>query len=81
MHCTLNETTHHIIDDKAFAKIQNEVMLINTSQEAFIDIKVCIQALKPKILGLLGLDVYEQVSKPCSINRNDNTLQDDLCAR
>ena len=62
LHCTLNETTHHIIDDKTFAKIQNEVMLINTSQEAFIDIKACIQALSQKYWGfwvLMSMNKYQ----------------------
>jgi D-lactate dehydrogenase len=81
LHCPLNDATHHIINEAAFAKMQNGVMLINTSRGALIDTRACIQALKSRKLGYLGLDVYEQESELFFKNRSEEILQDDLFAR
>ena len=81
LHCPLNEATHHIIDETTFNKMQDGVMLINTSRGALIDTQACIQALKSRKLGYLGLDVYEQESELFFQNRSEEILQDDLFAR
>jgi D-lactate dehydrogenase len=81
LHCPLNEATHHIIDEAAFNKMQDGVMLINTSRGALIDTAACIKALKSRKLGYLGLDVYEQESELFFKNRSEEILQDDLFAR
>ena len=44
LHCPLNEHTHHLIDAKAFEKMKDGVMLINTSRGALLDTQACIQA-------------------------------------
>jgi len=81
LHCPLNEATHHIIDDAAFNKMQDGVMLINTSRGALVDSKACVQALKSRKLGYLGLDVYEQDSELSFKNRSEEILQDDFFVR
>ncbi|WP_105169276.1 2-hydroxyacid dehydrogenase [Pseudoalteromonas sp. T1lg23B] len=81
LHCPLTDSTHHMIDDNAFAKMKQGVMLINTSRGALIDTQACIRALKNQTLGYLGLDVYEQESELFFKNRSDEIIQDDIFSR
>lgn len=81
LHCPLTEATHHLIDDEAFAKMKDGVMLINTSRGALLDSKACINALKSKKLGYLGLDVYEQESELFFQNRSGEINHDDVFSR
>ena len=59
LHCPLLESTKHIMNADAFAKMKSDAMLINTSRGGLIDTKAAIRALKAKQIGALGLDVYE----------------------
>jgi D-lactate dehydrogenase len=81
LHCPLTEQTHHLIDDEAFSKMKTGVMLINTSRGALLNSKACINALKTKKLGHLGLDVYEQESELFFKNHSDEINQDDIFSR
>ncbi|WP_210796527.1 2-hydroxyacid dehydrogenase [Pseudoalteromonas ostreae] len=81
LHCPLTEQTHHMINEHAFAKMKQRVMLINTSRGALVDSKACIGALKTKKLGFLGLDVYEQESELFFKDRSDEIMQDDVFSR
>lgn len=81
LHCPLNEQTHHLIDEHAFNKMKPGVMLINTSRGALVNSKACINALKSKKLGYLGLDVYEQESELFFKDRRDEIMQDDIFSR
>lgn len=81
LHCPLNEQTHHLIDEYAFAKMKTGVMLINTSRGALLNSQACINALKTKKLGYLGLDVYEQESELFFKNLSDEINQDDVFSR
>jgi D-lactate dehydrogenase len=81
LHCPLTEQTHHMINEHAFAKMKQGVMLINTSRGALVDSKACIGALKTKKLGYLGLDVYEQESELFFKDRSDEIMQDDVFSR
>jgi D-lactate dehydrogenase len=81
LHCPLTEQTHHIINDAAFSKMKTGVMLINTSRGALLNSKACINALKTKKLGYLGLDVYEQESELFFKNHSDEINQDDIFSR
>ena len=81
LHCPLTEQTHHLIDDEAFSKMKIGVMLINTSRGALLNSKACINALKTKKLGYLGLDVYEQESELFFKNHSDEINQDDIFSR
>lgn len=78
LHCPLTEQTHHLINDEAFSKMKTGVMLINTSRGALLNSKACINALKTKKLGYLGLDVYEQESELFFKNHSDEINQDDI---
>ena len=43
LHCPLVKATHHIIDDKAFDKMQEKPMLINTSRGGLLDTDAAIK--------------------------------------
>jgi D-lactate dehydrogenase len=60
LHCPLVPQTYHLIDQAAISKMQDCVMLINTSRGALIDTKAVIDGLKSRRIGYLGLDVYEE---------------------
>lgn len=81
LHCPLSDQTYHMIDDDAFNKMKDGVMLINTSRGALVDSKACIKALKSKKLGYLGLDVYEQESELFFKNLSDEINHDDIFSR
>ncbi|MFL3649765.1 MAG: 2-hydroxyacid dehydrogenase [Pseudoalteromonas sp.] len=81
LHCPLTDQTHHLINDEAFNKMKPGVMLINTSRGALLNSKACINALKTKKLGYLGLDVYEQESELFFKNHSDEINQDDIFSR
>ncbi|KAF7771415.1 D-lactate dehydrogenase [Pseudoalteromonas citrea] len=81
LHCPLNDATFHMLDAQAFSKMKNGVMLINTSRGALIDSKACIEALKGRKIGYLGLDVYEQESELFFKDRSAEIIQDDIFTR
>ena len=55
--------------------------MINTSRGALLDTQACIQALKSKKLGHLGLDVYEQESELFFKDHREEIMQDDIFSR
>lgn len=81
LHCPLNDATFHLLDTHAFSKMKSGVMLINTSRGALIDSKACIEALKSRKIGYLGLDVYEQESELFFKDRSSEIIQDDIFTR
>lgn len=60
LHCPLTKDTHHIINKDSIAKMQDNVVIINTSRGALIDTSALIAGLKSKKVGGAGLDVYEE---------------------
>ncbi|MEQ5855520.1 2-hydroxyacid dehydrogenase [Halomonas sp. YLB-10] len=81
LHCPLTPDTHHLIDESAFSRMKDGVMLINTSRGALVDTRACIEALKRRKLGYLGLDVYEQEAGMFFEDRSDDIPLDDVFAR
>jgi len=81
LHCPLNPETHHLLDEEAFAKVKEGLMLINTSRGALIDTQAAISALKHKKLGYLGIDVYEQEEELFFKDLSETIITDDLIAR
>lgn len=81
LHCPLTESTKHLINAKTLAQMKKGVMLINTSRGALIDTQAVVDALKNKIVGYLGLDVYEQEENIFFNNLSVEILQDDILAR
>lgn len=81
LHVPLNSSTHHLIDQKAFAKMKKGVLLINTGRGALIDTKALLSALKSGHIGAAGLDVYEEEEEIFSKDLSEGILQDDVLAR
>ncbi|HDS83980.1 MAG TPA: 2-hydroxyacid dehydrogenase [Phycisphaerales bacterium] len=81
LHCPLVPQTHHLIDAEAIDKMQDCVMLINTSRGALIDTQAVINGLKSQRIGYLGLDVYEEEGDLFFDDLSDQIIQDDVFAR
>jgi len=76
LYCLLNESTHHIIDQKAFAKMKQGAMLINTGRGALIDTPALLAVLETGQLGYAGLDVYEKEKGLFFIDHHGKTIDD-----
>ncbi len=59
LHLPHNESTHHLIDRAALAKMKKGAILINTARGAVVDTDALYNALKNKKLAGAGLDVIE----------------------
>ncbi|WP_296255425.1 MULTISPECIES: 2-hydroxyacid dehydrogenase [unclassified Pseudomonas] len=81
LHCPLNESTRHLINQGSLSRMQRGAMLINTGRGALVDTPALIDALKSGQLGYLGLDVYEEEAQLFFEDRSDLPLQDDVLAR
>ncbi len=81
LHVPLNETTHHMINEKSLAQMKSGVFLINTGRGRLIDTKALIASLKNGHLGAAGLDVYEEEENIFFQDLSESGLQDDILAR
>lgn len=81
LHCPLTPQTHHLIDERALARMKRGVMLINTGRGALIDARATVNALKSGHLGYLGLDVYEEEADLFFEDLSGRVIQDDLFMR
>lgn len=81
LHCPLNKETHHILNEDAFNKMKNRVMIINTSRGGLIDTKALIKNLKNGKVGFAGLDVYEEEDEYFFEDFSTKGLTDDVLAR
>lgn len=81
LHCPLIPQTHHLIDAQAISRMQDCVMLINTSRGALIDTPAVIDGLKSGRIGYLGLDVYEEEGDLFFEDLSNQIIQDDVFAR
>lgn len=59
LHVSLNNSTHHLINEQTLKKMKKNVILINTSRGPVIDEKALIKALRKGWIFGVGLDVYE----------------------
>lgn len=62
LHCTLDNASEHMINEKALEKIKPGAFLINTARGKLVDTKAVLHALDRGTLGAYGADVYEQES-------------------
>lgn len=81
LHCPLNETTHHMINQQTLKLMKPGVMLINTSRGQVLDTSAVIDALKSKKLGYLGIDVYEEEEQLFFEDHSGEIIKDDVFCR
>jgi len=60
VHCPLNDSTKHLIGERAFKKMGKKPFLLNTSRGPIVDEKALIQALEQGLISGAGLDVLEK---------------------
>jgi D-lactate dehydrogenase len=81
LHCPLAPETQHLVNEKAFSKMKDGVMLINTSRGGLIDTQDAIDALKSGKLGYLGIDVYEQEAGLFFKDMSESIVRDEIIGR
>lgn len=59
LHLPLNDATHHFLNERRLALMQNHAILVNTSRGAVIDEVALTKALKEHRIFGAGLDVFE----------------------
>ena len=76
LHPDLNDTSFHMIDDKAFAHMKPSGYLINTSRGKVVDEGALIKALEEKRIAGAGLDVFENepLSKDSPLTKMGNVI-------
>ena len=81
LHCPLFESTYHMMDAAAIAKMKHGVTLLNTSRGALVDTAAVIDGLKSGQIGNLGIDVYEEEDNLFFEDQSGEVMQDDVFAR
>ncbi|MEK6480095.1 phosphoglycerate dehydrogenase [Catalinimonas sp. 4WD22] len=64
--CTLNETSHHLINSDTLSKMKSTAYLINVARGPIVNEPDLIKALEEKRIAGAGLDVFEH--EPLPIN-------------
>ncbi len=59
LHCSLNETSWHLIGEKEFRKMGKKPILLNTARGPIVDEKALIAALQQELISGAGIDVME----------------------
>ncbi len=76
-HTMLNESTYHLLDEKAISKMKKGAIVINLSRGEIIDTKALIKALREGNIGGAGLDVLENEIGVFLKDKRFDTLQDE----
>lgn len=63
LHCPLNGTTRHLLNDERIQRMKNGVVIVNTARGAVIDELALVKHLKSGKIASAGLDVFEY--EPC----------------
>ena len=66
LHCDLNSTSEHILNDEAFIQMPRKPYIINTARGPLIDEPALIDALQSGQVAGAGLDVFEHEPLPVS---------------
>lgn len=81
LHCPLTPETYHIINFEAINQMKPGVILVNTSRGGLIDTEAVTKGLKSKVIGALGLDVYEQEADLFFEDLSNQIIHDDVFER
>lgn len=60
LHTPLDDSTHHLLDEKAISSSKKGVFIINTARGPVIDEEALVQYLENGHIGGVGLDVFEK---------------------
>ncbi len=60
LHTPANADSYHMLNEKSFSQMKNDVIIINTARGALIDTDALIKALETGKVGHAALDVLEQ---------------------
>lgn len=60
LHCPMTPDTHHLIDQKALARMKRSAYLVNTSRGPVVSEAALAWALKERLIAGAALDVYER---------------------
>jgi D-3-phosphoglycerate dehydrogenase / 2-oxoglutarate reductase len=76
LHPDLNETSFHMMNDKAFAQMKPSAYVINTSRGKVIEEGALVKALETKKIAGAGLDVFETepLPKESPLTKMDNVI-------
>ncbi|TDO96455.1 2-hydroxyacid dehydrogenase [Marinomonas balearica] len=78
LHCPLNASTHHLINQRTLSEMKDGVMIINTSRGALVNAQEAIDGLYQGKIGYLGLDVYEQEGNIFFEDMSDHIIYDSV---
>lgn len=81
LHCPMSEQNYHLLDEAAFEKMKDGVMIINTSRGGLLDSAAAVEALKRGRIGALGLDVYEHEKELFFQDKSNDVIVDDVFRR
>lgn len=60
LHTPYNKDTHHLLDEAAFSKMKDGVIVVNTARGAIIDTTALVSAIQKGKVAAAGLDVLEE---------------------
>ena len=60
IHCSLNESTRHLLGEREFQKMKKKPILVNASRGPIVDENALIHALEKGLVSGAGLDVLEK---------------------
>jgi len=76
MHCDLNKTSFHLLNEEAFKKMKKKPYIINMARGPIIDEAALINALESGEIAGAGLDVFEEepLPKDNPLRKMDNVI-------
>ncbi|WP_394251571.1 2-hydroxyacid dehydrogenase [Vibrio profundi] len=81
LHCPMSKENHHLLDETAFNKMKDGVMIVNTSRGELLDSTAAIEFLKKGKIGALGLDVYDNEKELFFQDKSNDVIVDDVFRR
>ncbi len=81
LHCPLTDSSRHMINSEAVAKMKHGVIIVNTSRGGLIDAEALLDGIKGRKIGAACLDVYEEEADIFFEDRSGHILDDDLLSR